>query len=213
MKVVNPSIEVFFWKPDCDNINTIEEAIELFSRTCYKSEDKITEDSANAFVRSLRKRGHHAMLEFGYAVVKIIADRGLTHELVRHRLASFAQESTRFCNYSKDKFDHEISVIRPPGLTDAQFRIWYEAMKNSQDYYMTLINLGCKPEIARSVLPIGIKTEIVIGANTREWRHIFELRCATKAHPTIRGVMLDILKIFNNKMPSIYEDIFEKYLS
>lgn len=194
---------------------SVEESIERAARTCYKSEDKINPGSAEKLVRMLRDRGHHAMLEFGYAEAKIVADRGLTHELVRHRLASYAQESTRFCNYSKGKFQSEITVIEQPGLESGKpgRGIWLEAMCAAETAYLNLIEKGVHPQIARSVLPIGLKTEITIGANTREWRHIFTMRCAKTAHPIIRGVMLRVLEEFNKKMPAIYEDLAEKYLS
>lgn len=214
MKIVDPSIEVTFYTPE-DGMSP-EQAIEAAGRTCYKSEDKITDDSADKFVRMLRERGHHAMLEFGYATARIVADRGLTHELVRHRLASFAQESTRYCNYSKDKFGSEITIIRQPGLekTDlpGPYHTWRLAMQRAEEKYLSLLEQGVKPQIARSVLPIGLKTEIVIGANLREWRHIFTLRCAKAAHPIIRGVMLQALREFWLRMPTLYEDLCEKYI-
>lgn len=223
MKVIKPSIEITFFTSDDGNIP--EEIIEKTGRTCYKSEDKITEGSAEKFVQMLRDRGHHAMLEFGYAMARIIADRGLTHELVRHRLASFAQESTRYCNYNKGKFGSEITVVEQPGIgenvkstvkiTGAEERkkdIWYNIIAEIEKAYKELISLGVQPQIARSILPIGIKSEIVIGANLREWRHIFDLRCAPSAHPIIRGIMLQALEKFYKKMPAIYSDLAEKYL-
>jgi len=212
MKIVKPSIEVTFYLPE--NGDSTEKSIERAARTCYKSEDKITNVSAPRFVRKLRKRGHHAMLEFGYATAHIIADRGLTHELVRHRLASFAQESTRYCNYSKGKFTSEITVIEQPGIVKGteEHLVWCAAMEDIQEKYMKLLELGVKAEIARSVLPIGLKAEINIGANLREWRHIFKMRCASSAHPIIRGVMLEALEEFVDYMPAIYEDLAEEFL-
>jgi thymidylate synthase (FAD) len=210
VQIVEPTITVnFHWPGDG---STVEQFIEKIGRTCYKSEAKITEDSADSFVRKLIKNGHHAVLEFGYATAKIIADRGLTHELVRHRLCSFAQESTRYCDYSKGKFNASISVIRPPGL-DAQSEIvWRKAMYEAEKSYFRLRERGMRPEIARSVLPIGIKSEINVGANLREWRHIFSLRCSKKAHPTIRYIMLDALAIFHDKAPIVFEDLADLYL-
>jgi len=211
MKVVKPEVSVTFYIPE--DGQTPEQAIEAAGRTCYKSEDRITEDSAPKFVRMIRERGHHAMLEFGYARARIIADRGLTHELVRHRLCSFAQESTRYCNYGKGKFGSEITVVEQPGLTEDQQKVWEGAMKRAEAYYMELLGFGVPPQIARSVLPIGLKSEIVIGANLREWRHIFKMRCDTPAHPIIRGVMLEVLRQFYEKMPSLYEDQAAEFLS
>jgi len=211
MKIIDPSIEVTFYMPD--NGQTPEQSIEAAGRTCYKSEDRITNSSADKFVRMIRKRGHHAMLEFGYATARIIADRGLTHELVRHRLCSFAQESTRYCNYGKGKFNSEITVIAQPGIEygTQEYEIWRTAMEHIEKWYMALLDLGVPSQVARSVLPIGLKAEIVIGANLREWRHIFDMRCAKSAHPIIRGVMLKALKDFYMKMPSVYADQVDKF--
>lgn len=210
MKIVKPSYELFFYVPD--NGMSAEQMIEKIARTCYKSEDRITDESAYGFVRMLRNMGHHAMLEFGYAVARITADRGLSHELVRHRLASYAQESTRYCNYSRGKFDSEIVVIEQPGLSEDTRVIWESAMSKSEAYYMDLVNNGVPPQVARSVLPIGLKTEISVGANLREWRHIFTMRCAKAAHPIIRGVMLEILRDFHERIPAIYDDLADRFL-
>lgn len=207
MKIIKPSVEVIFWAPE--DGGTLEEGIEKAARNCYKSEGKIKEGSADKLIRKLRKSGHHAMLEFGYIMAKIIADRGLSHELCRHRLASFAQESTRWCNYNSERFDSEISVIEPPGMTEEQRNVWHVAMMEIEKRYMQMIELGAKPQIARSVLPIGLKTEIVIGANPREWRHIFKMRCDKHAHPIIRSIMIEILSKCIYKYPAIFDDLFE----
>ena len=216
MKIVKPSIDVTFWLPERERGSTnrqlsVEEAIERAARTCYKSEDRITPGSARTFVRTLRNRGHHAMLEFGMATAHIIADRGCSHELVRHRLASYAQESTRFCNYSKGKFGGEITVV-DQGLKGAARSHWVLALEEIERRYMVLLDEGVQPQIARAVLPICLKTEVEIAANTREWRHIFSLRCSSKAHPIIRGIMLEALRLFADKMPALYEDLAEKFL-
>lgn len=211
MKVVKPHVkEIVFHVPEG---YTIEGWIEKAGRTCYKSEDKITEESAPKFVRMIRKRGHHAMLEHAVISAVIVADRGLTHELVRHRLASYAQESTRYCNYGKGKFGQEITVVEQPGMDAEQEQIWNWAMIESETRYMQLLKSGAHPQIARSVLPIGLKTEIVITANLREWMHIFKMRCDTPAHPIIRGVALEILNKLNERLPSLYEEHAERFLS
>lgn len=207
MKIVKPSVEVIFWAPE--DGGTLEEGIEKAARTCYKSEGKIKKGSADKLIRKLRGSGHHAMLEFGYIMAKIIADRGLTHELVRHRLVSFAQESTRYCNYNSDRFDSEISVIEPLGMTEEQRTVWSLAMISAEKYYMKMIELGAKPQTARSVLPIGLKTEIVIGANPREWRHIFRMRCDKHAHPIIRCIMIEVLLACRYKYPAVFDDLFD----
>ena len=210
MKIVKPSAEVMFFVPE--NGMSAEQAIEMAGRNCYKSEDRITPDSAEKFVRMIRKRGHHAMLEFGYVMAHIVGDRGNSHEQVRHRLASYAQESTRYCNYSK--FGNEITVVEQAiaPIGSDKFPIWKESMERAERDYFNLLKNGWPPEEARSVLPIALKAEIVVGANLREWRHIFNMRCSKFAHPIIRGIMLGILKKFNEKMPSVYEDLAEEFL-
>jgi thymidylate synthase (FAD) len=209
MKIINPNIKgIIFHIPE--GYESIEEFIEAVGRTCYKSEDKITYGSANDFVERLNAKGHHAMLEHAIATVRIEADRGLTHELVRHRLASYAQESTRWCNYSKGKFQRQITVIQQPGMTPEQEQIWRQAMLTAETYYMTLIDTGVPAEIARSVLPIGLKSEIVITANLREWMHIFRLRCSPAAHPIIRGIMWEALRFFSQKVPSIFQPFVDE---
>ncbi len=211
MKVINPNIkEIIFHVPEGNR--SIEEFIEAVGRTCYKSENKITPGSAADFVEMLNAKGHHAMLEHAFATVRIEADRGLTHELVRHRLASYAHESTRWCNYRKRKFQRQITVIQQPGMTPEQEEIWKQAMLTAETYYMTLVDTGVPPEIARSVLPIGLKSEIVITANLREWMHIFRLRCSPAAHPIIRGIMREALRFFSQKVPSIFEPLVEELI-
>ena len=180
MIIVEPSVELLWITPDP------EKQIEIAGRTCYKSEDKITEDSARKFVATLYKSGHHAMLEHCVASFKVITDRGVSHEIVRHRIASYAQESTRYVNYSKEKFGSQISVIRPPFANDpAPLTIWAKACRNAEKSYFAMLEAGCKPQIARSVLPTCTKTEIVITMNLREWIHFFTLRISKAAHPQI----------------------------
>ncbi len=211
MQVVEPKVdEIVFHVPE--GYPSIEAWLEKCGRTCYKSEDKITEDSAPKFVRMIYKRGHHAMLEHAMASARISADRGLTHELVRHRIASFAQESTRYCNYSKGKFGGEITVVDQPGLSLAQRTVWKQAMEAAEKSYLQLLDMDVKAQIARSVLPIATKSEIVISANLREWLHIFHMRCDTPAHPIIRKCCLEILETFNDKLPCMYENHAERFL-
>ena len=186
--------------------------IEIAARTCYKSEDKITEDgeSAKKMCRMLVKLGHTAMLEFGGMIhVLIISNRGLSHELVRHRLGTFAQESTRYCDYSKDKHGNEITVIKPIGLSkySQEYDLWVSAMVFSELIYIQLRDSGILPQIARGVLPIDIKTEINISTNPTHWRHIFKLRNSPAAHPQIRAIMINLLEDFKEKIPIIFDDI------
>lgn len=205
MKIVPQSVELLWITP------MPELMIEVAARTCYKSEDKMTEESSYAMIRKLVKSGHHAMLEHASASLKFICDRGVTHELVRHRLCAYAQESTRYCNYGKEKFGNEITVIEPPGLVktigEDTYQLWYEACRIAEDRYLALLTHNVSPQIARSVLPTCLKTEIVCTANLREWRHIFNLRTSPAAHPQIKEVMIMALDILKGKCPVVFEDI------
>ena len=201
MKIVKPSVKLLWITP------LPEEQIETAGRTCYKSEDKITTGSAQEFSRKLRKMGHHAMIEHAVASFKIVTDKGITHEIVRHRLASYAQESTRYCNYSSDKFGKECSFIEPPGLDQKQYHWWKNACEHAEDHYFRMLELGCSPQIARSVLPHCLKTEIVMMCNFREWRHFITLRGSKAAHPQIRPIAMAIWWALNQFAPSIFEDV------
>lgn len=205
MKIISPSHEILFM-PDTD---IILKKIELAGRTCYKSEDKITPESASGFVKGIVRSGHHSVIEHMNITVRFICDRGVTHELVRHRLAAYSQESTRYANYSKDKFGNEITVIKPFFWEhDSEaYKDWLDAMKYAEAVYLRLIKSGATPEQARSVLPNSLKTEIVMTANLREWRHVFNLRCSRPAHPQIRELMLPLLNELKNKIPVVFDDI------
>lgn len=183
--------------------------IEKIGRVCYKSEDKITEDgeSAKKFVKMIIDRGHEAMIEHSSLSVKFTVDRGASHELVRHRIASFAQESTRYCNYSKDKFDNGVTFIKPFFFDDTKYQRWITAMADAESAYLDLLNSGATPQEARSVLPNSTKTEITITANYREWRNLFRLRTAKVAHPQMREVTIPLLKELKEKLPIIFDDI------
>lgn len=212
MNIIEPSFEILTKISD----GGIEELkyIEKIGRVCYKSEEKITEDgeSAKKFIKTLISNGHEAMIEHGSISVKFICDRGVSHELVRHRIASFAQESTRYCNYSKDKFGNELTFIIPWFFNrdcrdNEKFKAWNDAMAFSEEYYMKLLDLGATPQEARSVLPNSLKTEITITANYREWRNIFKLRTALDAHPQMREIMRPLLDELKTKLPIIFDDI------
>ena len=162
--------------------------VELAGRTCYKSEDKIiAAEEGKSFASRMWKSGHHAMIEFAHMTVKFITDRGVTYELVRHRLCSFAQESTRYCNY-----EGGVTFIEPSTYSKwspvAQSR-WCEAMNTAENAYQTLVHDGLSPQQARAVLPNSTKTEIIVKANMREWMHIFDLRTSPKAHPDMVALM------------------------
>lgn len=193
----------------------ILEKIEKVARTCYKSEGKIQEGSAAKMVASLIKSGHEAMLEHVSVTVKFVVDRGISHELVRHRLASFAQESTRYCNYSKDDFGSEITFIIPEYLEykSEGWNIWKESMKQAEDAYFKMLDFGLSPQQARAVLPNSLKTEVVMTANLREWRHFFKLRAlgtTGKPHPQMLEVTVPLLEDFKQMIPVVFDDLVVK---
>lgn len=200
MKTVEPSVSLL-WITENPELQ-----IELAGRTCYKSEDKITPDSARIFAGKMREHGHHAMIEHAVASFRIITDRGITHEIVRHRLASFAQESTRYCNYSSDKFEKQCSFIEPPDLTPLQKVLWRKSCEDAEDSYFRMLEMGCSAQIARSVLPNCLKTEIVMMANFREWLHFIKLRSSKAAHPQIRPIAFKIKEVLVQHAPSIFLD-------
>ena len=197
--------------------------IEKIGRVCYKSEDYITEDgeSAKKFVAMLIRNGHEAMIEHSFLSVKFTVDRGVSHELVRHRIASFAQESTRYCNYAKDKFGAECAFIdlEPGIMLDNKMKKmsaeeialilaeWKSAMEDAERHYMKLLELGATPQIARAVLPNSTKTEITVSANYREWRNFFKLRVPADIHPQMREVTIPLLKELKGMIPVIFDDI------
>lgn len=209
MKVISPSYEIVH----ISNGNTILKHIEEAGRTCYKSEDKITDSSAKEFVNRILKLGHLSVIEHESASVRFICDRGITHEIVRHRLASYSQESTRYANYSQNKFGHEITVIKPCFWAEGtpEYTLWHSSMLQAEAVYLKLIQSGASPQEARSVLPNSLKTEIVVTCNLREWRHIFSLRCAKAAHPQMREIMLPLLSDFHNSIPVIFDDLYEQF--
>jgi thymidylate synthase (FAD) len=211
MKIVEPKYEIL---TDISKSGVKElQQIERVARVCYKSEDKIVPDgsSAKKLVGFLVKQGHEAMLEHSQLSVLFTCDRGVANEMARHRIASFAQESTRYCNYSKDKFGSEIQVIMPTFIKNADepTRIaWTESMYAVEKQYMQLLEHGFRPEQARCVLPLCLKTEIVVTANLREWRNIFKLRTPVAAHPQMRELMCPLLKELQKKIPVIFDDIY-----
>ncbi|CAO0820641.1 thymidylate synthase (FAD) [Desulfarculales bacterium] len=209
MKITPPSHEILFLPPG----PTMLANLELAGRTCYKSEERITAESARGFVRQIIASGHHSVIEHASISVRFVCDRGVTHELVRHRLAAFSQESTRYANYSQNKFGGEITVIRPlfwaPGTP--AYELWLGSMRQAEAAYLELLNQGAKPQEARSVLPNSLKTEIVMTANLREWRHVLNLRCSRASHPQMREIMLHLLSHFREAVPVAFDDLHDKY--
>jgi len=188
--------------------------IEVAGRTCYKSEDKITETSAENFVKKLINRGHMSVIEHSFASIKIITSRGISHELVRHRLASYSQSSSRYINYKKKG----IEIIIPEwigrgreknkqDLNKHRVNIWEKSIEESIRGYLNLLKTGLRPEDARGLLPIDLKTEIVISANLREWRHILKLRTSSGAHPQMKQLMKQVLAGFKQAIPCIFNDL------
>lgn len=215
MQIIKAGYEIL----DELNGSEILKKIERVARVCYKSEDKITEGSAEKMVKALVKSGHEAMLEHYSFSVKFICDRGVSHELVRHRIASFAQESTRYCNYGSK--GGEITVIEPCYLLvdgvsvsvdnwSERYGVWVHSCEEAEKSYLRMLADGATPQEARAVLPNSLKTEIVVTANLREWRHFFKLRaCGTtgKPHPQMLEVAVPLLKEIKSLIPVVFDDL------
>lgn len=205
MKIINPSFKII----DKINGDEIIKKIEKIGRTAYKSEDKITDNSAKDFIRNLIKNGHLSVIEHVSISVQVICDRGISHEIVRHRIASYTQESTRYCNYTDGKFGGEITFIKPAFFKEdlKKYNLWKDVLKKSEETYSQLINLGANPQEARSVLPNSLKTEIIMTMNLREWRHFFELRTSSSAHPQMQEIARPLLDEFKEQIPVVFDDI------
>lgn len=212
MIAIKPEVEII----SMNSYQDILKKIEKIGRVCYKSEDKISEDSAERFIANILRRGHESVIEHESITVRFTCDRGVTHEIVRHRVASYSQESTRYCNYSQDKFNNEITVIDIASgfkynldneADRKKYEIWQNAMNASEKYYFAMLEAGATPQEARSILPNSLKTEIVITMNLREWRHYMKLRTDKAAHPQIREVSAILLRTFKEKLPVFFADI------
>lgn len=226
MKIIEPYVEV----PAFDGIQMLRN-IEKAGRTCYKSEDKITPSSFIPFIERIMNLGHHSMFEHEKVTARIVCDRGVTHEIVRHRIAAYSQESTRYCNYASGKYDGGITFIQPcwfegnlSTLTPEQIdvmlmkesmgviarhpdMIWLRSMKLAEESYLRLIEIGWSAQQARSVLPNSLKTEIVMTYNLREWRHFFTLRAAKAAHPQMQQIAIPLLLLFKQALNPLFNDI------
>jgi thymidylate synthase (FAD) len=185
--------------------------IEKCGRTCYQSDGAITPDSYAKFIKKILQRGHLSVIEHYSMSAKFICDRGVSHEIVRHRLASYSQESTRYCNYANEKFGRELTFIQPcfwlPGSSQAG--VWAAHMQQCENAYFDLVDAGAQPEEARSVLPNSLKTSLVMTANLREWLHFFELRTAKAAHPQMREVAIPLLREFAETIPILFDNLVE----
>jgi thymidylate synthase (FAD) len=205
MKIIKPSFEIL----TLINSEQILTSLELAGRICYKSEKQITFKTAKKFVTKLILMGHESVLEHQSISVRIICDRGISHELVRHRIASYSQESTRYCNYSKTG---ELTFIEPCffELFSSSYNLWYDMMNQAEQSYNLLIKNGCTPQEARSILPNSLKTEIIMTMNLREWRHFFKLRAlglSGKPHPQMLEITIPLLKKFQELIPVIFDDL------
>lgn len=212
MIIVKPGFEII----SSNDYDSMIKKIEKTGRVCYKSEDRIADATAETFIRGILKRGHESVIEHESITVRVTCDRGVTHEIVRHRIASYSQESTRYCNYTNDKFNNQISCIDIAtgfqyDLNDEtdrrKYEVWQEAMDAAEQAYFRMLELGAKPQEARSVLPNSLKTELVITMNLREWRHFFKLRAAAAAHPQMRELARMMLKEFAQQFPVFFEDL------
>lgn len=211
-RIVKPSVEFIKGDNEFDMIKSIER----IARTCYKSEDIITETSGTTMIKALLTKEHYAMFDHQHITYKVVCDRGVSHEIVRHRIAAYAQESTRYCNYNSGKFGNEISVIDISSgfrynLSDkddmAKFTEWMDAMNDAEKHYNRLIELGAKPEEARSVLPNSVKTEIMITYDVSEWVHFMKLRyygTTGKPHPQMKEVANLIREDLVRRYPFIF---------
>lgn len=203
MRVIKPSAVIEFATPN------LEECIEAAGRTCWKSDDKIEPGSAAPFIERIKNFKHESVLEHGAITVRFIVDRGVSHELVRHRVASFSQESTRYCNYGKDKFDNELTFIEPCFWNDTPqiVALWTNSCHHVEDTYLAMLAGGATPQEARSILPNSLKTEVVMTANPREWRHVFKLRCDKAAHPQMREIMIPLFYEFARRWHAVFGDV------
>jgi len=205
MKIIKPSFVI----EDIIDGEEILKKLEKAGRTCYKSENDIKSGSSSEFIKKILSMGHESVIEHEKITVRAICDRGVSHEIVRHRIGSYSQESTRYCNYGQDKFGKEITVIEPLFFEKGtvKWESWRQAMQNAEDSYFSLLGSGAMPQEARSVLPNSLKTEIVITYNLREWRHFLRIRTSKKAHPQIRELCIPILSAFKRHVPAIFDDI------
>lgn len=201
MKIINQRFEIL---TPLDGYKILKH-LELCGRVCYKSEDDITPKSCVEFVKRIIKNGHESVLEHYSFSVRFITNRAIANEIVRHRIASFSQESTRYCNYSSDKFDNEITVIEPTySLGNAD---WFLLCDYAETKYFQLLKQGVSPQLARGVLPLDLKTELIMTANLREWRHFLKLRTAPDAHPQMRELAISLLTKLRGSIPVLFDDI------
>ena len=203
MRLVEPWIKV----ENFDGVK-IMKRIERACRTCYRSEDKISEESYKNLLTNCLNRGHESVLEHEKITVRIYSDIGTYKDLTRHRFASFSVESTRYCSYNKDKYGNEIAVVNPVYIEDKEvFETWKKAIEDMEKAYMKMKELGASTDMCREILPHSTAAEYTMTANIREWKHILELRTTNHVHPAIRQVLIPLLLLFKEQMPEIFGDI------
>lgn len=224
MRIIQPFVVISEF-----NATELLKNIEKAGRICYKSEGNVTEDSYKAFIKQIIKRGHESVLEHEKITVKFVCDRGVSHEIVRHRLAAYSQESTRYCNYGESHGltfiqpfwldsrligEHEVpanahtSVVgyAPEGIGTIG-KLWFVAMVLAERSYKEMLEYGATPQEARSVLPNSLKTEIIVTYSLREWRHFFKLRADKAAHPQMQQLAIPLLLAFKEKLSPVFDDI------
>jgi thymidylate synthase (FAD) len=203
MIVIKPQVLV----PEGQLDESLLRRLERYTRVCYKSEDRMGDEFNPDFLKSKVAIGHESVIEHEKATVMFIVDRGVTHEIVRHRIASHSQESTRYCNYSRDKFGSEITVIEPYFFSGEAYNTWAGGCQAAEKAYMALLQQGRSAQEARSVLPNSLKTELVTTYNMREWRHFFSLRCSAASHPQMRQAAIPLLRLFQERLPALFADV------
>lgn len=203
MKIIKPWIEI-----ERIDGKSIMKNIEKACRTCYRSENLITEESYKNLIKNCLNRGHESILEHEKITIRMCCDIGVYKDLTRHRFGSFSIESTRYCNYGKDKFDNEIKFIEPCNIDKKElFNEWYSACTEIEQRYLKMAELGATPDQMRMILPHSTAAEVVMTANIREWRHILSLRASKMTHPSVQQLMIPLLLYFKRCMPELFEDI------
>lgn len=204
MQIVDPYIQV-----EKVDGTQIMKNIERACRTCYRSEGKITEESYKTLLKNCITRGHESVLEHEKITIRMYCDLGVYKDITRHRIASFSIESTRYCNYGKDKFGNELKFIKPCNMEEGTelYKLWEDACENIEKDYIEMSNLGALPDQLRMILPHSIAAEVTMTANIREWKHILSLRASNHTHPSIRQLMIPLLLHFKQIMPEIFENV------
>ncbi len=204
MKLVNPVVYV----ENYDGVK-IMKRIERACRTCYRSEKSITDDSYKKLISNCINRGHESVLEHEKITIRCTGDIGAYKDLTRHRFASFSIESTRYCNYGKDKFDNQIKIIKPVNIDENSelYPLWKQSMEEMEKIYLEMSRIGASGDQLRSILPQGTAADFTMTANIREWRHILNLRCSQMTHPSIRQLLIPLLLKFKKDMPELFDSV------